>query len=123
MSSGYCSCSKQCESLCFKPISSPSGCNKRILRYLAGTVHVGLKYVRSDNMGNTVSVTAHTDAGWDGDHVDRRSTTGYVIRINNCTVSWACKKQPTIAISSAEAEYMAIAAGVQELLWTRQFLS
>ena len=96
---------------------------KRILRYLAGTIHVGLKYVKSETVGNNISVTAYTDADWGGDHVDRRSTTGYVIRINNCTVSWATKKQPTIAISSAEAEYMAVAAGVQELLWARQFLS
>jgi hypothetical protein len=96
---------------------------KRILRYLAGTIHVGLKYVKSESIGNDITISAYTDADWGGDHLDRRSTTGYVIQINNCTVSWATKKQQTIAISSAEAEYMAIAAGVQELLWIRQFLS
>ena len=96
---------------------------KRILSYLSGTIDVGLKYVKPVTTENNITITAYTDADWGGDHVDRRSTTGYVILVNNCLVSWATKKQPTIAISSAEAEYMAIAAGVQELLWNRQFLS
>ena len=69
-----------------------------------------------------VSINVFTDADWGGDCQDRKSTTGYVVKINGSTVSWATKKQPTVAISTAEAEYMAISADTQELLWIQQIL-
>jgi hypothetical protein len=107
---------------------------KRIMRYLAGTAHMGLtyndKYTNKDmnkdknkNDANWIQITAFTDADWGGDHHDRKSTTGYVIKLNGCTVSWATKKQQTVAISTTEAEYMAIAAGAQEILWMQQFVN
>ena len=55
-------------------------------------------------------------------HKDRRSTSGYIVKVNGCTVSWASKKQPTVSLSSAEAEYMAAGTAVQEVLWMRALL-
>ena len=99
---------------------------KRVLRYLRGTTTLGLTYSGGvDNMSPThayVNIDTWTDADWGGDPVDRKSTTGYIVKLNGCTVSWATRKQKTVAISTAEAEYMAISAGVQELLWIRQLL-
>ena len=95
---------------------------KRILRYLASTAHIGLQYVGTSQDQTRIIMEAYTDADWGGDAVDRKSTTGYVIKINGCTISWAVKKQQTVAISTAEAEYMGISAGVQEILWVNQFL-
>jgi hypothetical protein len=46
-----------------------------------------------------------------------------VVRVNNNTVSWASRKQTTTSLSSAEAEYMAIASAAQEAIWIRQFLT
>ena len=57
-----------------------------------------------------------------GDLIDRKSTTGFVVKIDGCSVSWSTKKQATVALSTAEAEYMAIAAGVQESLCIKQLL-
>jgi chemotaxis protein histidine kinase CheA len=103
---------------------------KRIMRYLAGTTRMGLTYKDKDkdknknkNDAHQIQITAFTDADWGGDHHDRKSTTGYVIKLNGCTISWATKKQQTVAISSTEAEYMAISAGAQELLWMQQFIN
>ena len=96
---------------------------KRILRYLASTAHIGLQYIGTSQDNTNVMMEAYTDADWGGDTVDRKSTTGYVIKMNGCTVSWAVKKQQTVAISTAEAEYMGISAGVQELLWVQQFIA
>ena len=96
---------------------------KRILRYLAYTAHIGLQYIDTSQDNTNVMMEAYTDADWGGDTVDRKSTTGYVIKMNGCTVSWAVKKQQTVAISTAEAEYMGISAGVQELLWVQQFIA
>ena len=68
-------------------------------------------------------VTAYCDADWAGDIDSRKSTTGYIIKLNECVVSWVCKKQTSVALSTAEAEYMAISAAVQEVKWFTQLLS
>ena len=108
----------------------------RVLKYLSGTnsSHI-LTYRASGNSlnkfvidGKTIfapvlHVTVFCDADWAGDHADRKSTTGYLVRINNNTVSWSAKKQNTTSLSSAEAEYMAIASAAQETIWMRQFLT
>ena len=94
---------------------------KRIFRYLAGTSKLGLVYSRDPNE-SSVSVNSWADADWAGDTGDRKSTTGYVVKIGNNTVSWATKKQTTVALSTAEAEYMAIAAVLQEVIWIKSIL-
>jgi hypothetical protein len=108
----------------------------RILKYLSGTVDTHILTYKAS--GHTLSkfvvdgqvifapvlhVSVFCDADWAGDHTDRKSTSGYLVRINNNTVSWSAKKQNTISLSSAEAEYMAIASAAQEAIWTRQFLT
>ena len=92
---------------------------KRILRYLSSTAHIGLKYDGNDIYDNNNI----TDADWGGDYMDRSSTTGYLTKINGCTISWATKKQQTVALSTAEAKYMGLATGVQEIIWIKQFIS
>ena len=100
---------------------------KRVLRYLRGTAHVGLTYSGGDEILEMdkplpISIETWTDADWGGDLNDRKSTTGLVVKIDGCSVSWSTKKQATVALSTAEAEYMAIAAGVQESLYIKQLL-
>ena len=67
-------------------------------------------------------VAVFSDADWAGDVDDRRSTSGYVVRIGLSTVMWSTKKQKTVSLSSAEAEYMALSSAVQEVMWFRRFL-
>jgi hypothetical protein len=94
---------------------------KRILRYLSGTRKTGLIF--RGNNPKEFEITAYSDADWAGDQNDRKSTTGFVITINGSVVSWLSKKQPTVALSTAEAEYMAISATIQEVNWISQLLS
>ena len=58
-----------------------------------------------------------------GDPDDRKSTTGYVLSLGSGPVTWACKKQKSLALSSAEEKYRATVNASQEALWLRQILS
>ena len=53
---------------------------------------------------------------------DGKSVSGYLFQLNGCSVSWRSKKQPCVAFSTAEAEYIALSAAVQEALWMKQLL-
>ena len=92
---------------------------KRVLRYVKGTLDLGLKFSHSDNF----VLTGYSDSDWAGCIDSRKSTSGYVFRVGNCTVSWSSKKQSVIALSSTEAEYIALCSAAQETVWLRNLLS
>lgn len=92
---------------------------KRILRYLKGTTELALKYEQSESG----TLIGFSDADWAGDLDDRRSTTGNVFLLSGGAVSWLSKKQSTVALSTAEAEYVALSQASQECVWLRRLLS
>src|SRR5271169_2914569 len=85
---------------------------KRVLRYLKGTLTLGITYRKPP-----VKLTGLTDADWAGDVNTRRSTTGYVVMLNNGAIAWRSKRQVTVALSTTEAEYMAVTEAAKELKW------
>ena len=64
-------------------------------------------------------ISAYVDASWGNDYSDRKSTTGGIIKLYGNPVLWISKKQRTVALSSCEAEYLALSSSIQELLWVR----
>eukprot|EP00253_Pinus_taeda_P006979 PITA_06979 len=64
-----------------------------------------------------------TGSDWAGDPDDRKSTAGYVFTLGSGPITWACKKQATISLSSTEAEYRGAIEASKEALWLRQILS
>ncbi len=73
--------------------------------------------------GNTFNLEGWTDASW-ADNVDTgRSTSGYLFIIGGTAVSWASRKQETVALFSTEAEYMGQSAATQEVIWLRGLIS
>lgn len=72
-----------------------------------------------------LKLVAYSDADWAADHKDRRSTTGYCFSLSETgpVISWKSKKQSTVALSTCEAEYMALAATAQESLYPVQLLN
>lgn len=65
----------------------------------------------------------YSDADWAGDKEDRKSTSGYIFQIAGGPVSWRSKKQDTVALSTAEAEYVALSSAAQECVWLRRLNS
>ena len=60
---------------------------------------------------------------WAGDVNDRRSTSGYIFMLSGAGISWRSKKQTSVALSSAEAEYVALSGAVQEAIWLWELIS
>lgn len=90
---------------------------KYVLRYLAGTAELGLCY------GAGGALVGACDADYAGDVSTRRSTSGWCFTGNGAAVSWASKLQPTVSVSTAEAEYLAAAAATKEALWLQKLLA
>jgi hypothetical protein len=90
---------------------------KRVLRYLAGTMDLGIVYGPS-----STRLVGLSDADWGGNLDTRRSTTGFVIMLNGGAIAWRSKRQTTVALSTMEAEYMALTEAAKEIKWMRHFL-
>jgi hypothetical protein len=90
---------------------------KKVLRYLKGHMNVVITYGPGE-----VKLEGFTDADYGGDRDGRRSTTGYLFRCGpkSSPFSWRAKLQPTVAQSTAEAEYMAAAAAANQAIWLRR---
>lgn len=78
------------------------------------------------NLGKTINLIGSTDSDWGGDFISRRSTTGYIFLLNNnknnSAIAWLSKLQKTVALSSAEAEFMAYKEAVKESLYLNFFI-
>ena len=76
---------------------------KRIFRYLIGIQNLGLWYLR----GTSFDLIGFSDTDYAGSKIDRKSTSGTYQFLGHMLVSWSSKKQNSIALSTAEAEYIA----------------
>ncbi|XP_050914873.1 secreted RxLR effector protein 161-like [Lathyrus oleraceus] len=89
---------------------------KRVLIYIKGT----LRYCVFFSYGIKRSkeyVIVFSDSNWCGDILDRRSTTCYVFKFQGAPISWISKKKPIVALSSCEAEYIAICSTTCQAAW------
>ncbi|WVZ55414.1 hypothetical protein U9M48_006074 [Paspalum notatum var. saurae] len=108
--------------MCARFQADPKECHlvavKRILRYLVHTPNLGLWYPK----GSTFDLLGYSDSDHAGCKVDRKSTSGTCQFLGRSLVSWSSKKQTSVALSTAEAEYVAAGACCAQLLWMRQTL-
>ncbi|GKA74953.1 zf-CCHC domain-containing protein, partial [Tanacetum coccineum] len=91
---------------------------KRILRYVQGTLELGLHLYTSA----TTSLVGYSNADWAGCPSTRMSTSGYCVFLGDNLLSWSAKRQHTISHSSAEAEYRGGVNVVAETAWIRNLL-
>jgi hypothetical protein len=89
---------------------------KRIMRYLVYIPKFGLWYPK----GSTFDLIGYSDADYVGCKIDRKCTSGTCQFLERSLVSWASKKQNSLALSTAEAEYITAGNCCAQLLWMRQ---
>ncbi|XP_071686939.1 uncharacterized mitochondrial protein AtMg00810-like [Rutidosis leptorrhynchoides] len=91
----------------------------RVLRYLKGSPGKGVHISK----GMSLNLVAYSDSDWAKNLIGRKSITGYCVFMGNSLISWKSKKQPTVSMSSAEAEYRALAAITCEIIWILKVLN
>ena len=94
---------------------------KRVMRYLQGSQQRKLTY--GWDGGRDQPLYGYSDSDWGNNVNDRRSFTGWVFLLHDGAVSWQSCKQPTVALSSVEAEYMAATQATREAVWWRAFMT
>ena len=99
------------------PLERHMNAVNRIFRYLAGTRDVGLVFGGRVAPTESVSLSAFSDADWAQNKAHRKSTTGWIARVNGDPVSWQSKKQASVSLSTCESELYAECAAAQELRW------
>ncbi|GKC34032.1 retrovirus-related pol polyprotein from transposon TNT 1-94, partial [Tanacetum coccineum] len=102
-----------------KPIEKHLHAIKRFFKYLRGIVNRGLWYPT----GSSIALTAYADADHAGCQDTRRSTSGSMQLLGDRLISWSSKRQKSAAISSTEAEYIALSSCCAQVLWMRSHLT
>jgi len=100
------------------PTSAHITAVKRVCRYLKGTQDLELVF-----RGDLCPLSGYTDADWAGDTATRRSTSGYIFNLGSGAISWSSKRQPVVALSSCESEYMGETQATKEAIWLRRLLA
>ena len=92
---------------------------KRIMRYLLGTINIGLWYPKH----STYDLIGYFDSDFAGSKTDRKSTNGTCHFIGSALVSWHSKKQNSVALSTNEVEYISADSCCAQILWMKHQLS
>jgi len=87
------------------------------LRYLRNTANLTIQYNASDSKANMP--IGYTDSDFAGDPDDRKSTSGFVFMLAGGAITWRARKQPLVAFSMVEAEYISASDAAKEAIWVR----
>ncbi|XP_052730535.1 secreted RxLR effector protein 161-like [Vigna angularis] len=107
-----------------KPKKTHMLATKRVLRYVKGTTNFGILFPigRRNADGGNLELVGFTDSDHGGDCVERKSTSDYMFMLNGSPISWCSKKQPMVALSSCEAEYIAGSYVACQGVWLEEVL-
>lgn len=95
------------------PTMGDFGLLKRIMRYVKGTVSMGI-HIHKDS---DLVLSAYCDSDWSGCKDTRRSTTGLCTMLGPNLISWSARRQDSVSSSSTEAEYRALTEAAKEISW------
>ena len=94
------------------------GVAKRVLRYIQGTMELGIKFWKNTE----IKLIGFCDSDWGGCADDMKSTSGFAFSLGSGVFSWCSKKQQTVAQSSAEAEYVSASLATSHAIWLKRIL-
>lgn len=103
-----------------KPTSELWAAMKHILRYVAGTLNLGVEFRKKQHQ--VPQLNGYSDSDMAGDIDDRKSTTGVLFKLGDSLISWQSQKQKVVALSSCEAEYIAAATAAVQGVWLAQLI-
>ncbi|CAJ2662747.1 unnamed protein product [Trifolium pratense] len=98
-----------------RPKMSHLSVAKRILRYIKGTLDCGIVFQTPD--ASSYDLVGYTDSNWCGDKDDRKSTAGYIFLYGGSLISWCSRKEPIVALSTCEAEYIVASLSACQGVW------
>ncbi|XP_031275764.1 secreted RxLR effector protein 161-like [Pistacia vera] len=93
---------------------------KWVLKYVSGSLNVGLEYYKRSA---SLELDGFVDSDFAGDRDTRKSTTAYYFTLGGNCISWKSQLQPIVALSTTEAEYVAVADVFKEAIWLKGILS
>ena len=99
-----------------KPKVSHLAAAERILRYLKGTLDYCILFPATDE-GKECKLVGYTDSSWCSNAEDRKSAAGYVFMLGGAPVAWSSRKEPVVALSSCEAEYIVASLCACQATW------
>lgn len=102
-----------------KPTDTDMNEIKRLIRYLKETRNLKLKMSTKEA---DEEITMYSDSDWGEDRKDRKSNSGWIMQLNGGTIGWSCRKQAIVALSSAEAEYIALTEAAKEIMWIKSVI-
>jgi hypothetical protein len=105
-----------------KPSTKHAEALKRVLRYLRGTINLGIEFNAPDPTMES-KLYGYSDSDFAADLNNRRSTSGFIFLLNGGPISWKSKQQSLIATSTHDAEYIGLANASYEITWLRQILA
>ncbi|XP_071688104.1 secreted RxLR effector protein 161-like [Rutidosis leptorrhynchoides] len=88
---------------------------KRIVRYLKGTMHLGLWHPKFTG----VDIMRFSDSDHEGSLIDRKSTSDVCAFVDLYLTSWFLKKQTSVALSTTEAKYVSVGRACAQVLWMK----
>jgi transposase InsO family protein len=94
---------------------------KKLIRYLKGTLNYGIVY-RKSLIANFNKISGYSDSDYGSDTENRKSTSGFLTLYNDGIISWCSKKESSVALSTVEAEYVALSRASAELLWLKNLM-
>ena len=101
-----------------KPTQAHKAAVTRILWYLRKTVDYVLVF-----RGQLTTLSGYSDSDWAGDYDTRKSTSGFIFGVGSAAISWSSKLQPTVTLSTCEAEYIGQTNATKEAIWLRRLLN